>query len=88
MVAIHEVHAAILFRDRMPVILELATYELWLDPGFRDLNAVSEMLKPFNSKLMKHHPVTRGSILRLTACRGVFDQRVTGPSNCCWGAHF
>lgn len=44
--------------DRMPVILEPENYELWLDPGFRDLNAVSEMLKPFNPKLMKRHPVS------------------------------
>jgi len=35
--------------DRMPVILERDDYELWLDPGFKDLNALSDMLRPFNS---------------------------------------
>ena len=44
--------------DRMPVILEPTDYELWLDPAFRNLSAVSEMLKPFNPDLMKRHPVT------------------------------
>ena len=30
--------------DRMPVILEPDSYEWWLDPWFKDLTAVSEML--------------------------------------------
>ena len=32
--------------DRMPVILDLDSYDLWLDPGMRDVAAVSELLKP------------------------------------------
>ena len=31
--------------DRMPVILDKADYELWLDPGFTDVAALSHMLK-------------------------------------------
>jgi len=44
--------------DRMPVILERDDYELWLDPGFEDLNSLSEMLRPFNLDLMKSYPVS------------------------------
>ena len=44
--------------DRMPVILERDDYELWLDPGFKDLNALSEMLRPFNPALMSSYPVS------------------------------
>jgi len=44
--------------DRMPVILERDDYELWLDRGFKDLNALSEMLRPFNPDLMKSYPVS------------------------------
>jgi putative SOS response-associated peptidase YedK len=44
--------------DRMPVILERDDYELWLDPGFEDLNPLSEMLRPFNPDLMKLYPVS------------------------------
>jgi putative SOS response-associated peptidase YedK len=35
--------------DRMPVILPCASYDLWLDPGFRDLAATTEMLKPYDA---------------------------------------
>ncbi len=31
--------------DRMPVILPATSYDLWLDPGFRDVAATTEMLK-------------------------------------------
>src|SRR5208337_1550194 len=44
--------------DRMPVILGPENYELWLDPGFKDVATLSEMLKPFNSALMKRYPVS------------------------------
>jgi putative SOS response-associated peptidase YedK len=44
--------------DRMPVILETENYELWLDPGFKYLDALSEMLVPFNPNLMKGYPVS------------------------------
>ncbi len=44
--------------DRMPVILKLEDYELWLDPGFKDLDTLSGMLKPFDPTLMKCYPVS------------------------------
>jgi len=42
----------------MPVILGRADYDLWLDPGFSDVNAVSELLKPYNARLMRCYPVS------------------------------
>jgi putative SOS response-associated peptidase YedK len=44
--------------DRMPVILDPDSYDLWLDPGMHDMNAVSDMLKPFNARLMRSYPVS------------------------------
>ena len=44
--------------DRMPVILSPDDHDLWLDPSFRDTNSVSEMLKPFDSGLMRRYPVS------------------------------
>jgi|SRR5271157_1314969 len=44
--------------DRMPVILEPENYELWLDPGFKDLDTLTTMLKPFDPTLMKCYPVS------------------------------
>jgi putative SOS response-associated peptidase YedK len=44
--------------DRMPVILPPASYDLWLDPGFRDLAATSEMLQPYDARQMQRYPVS------------------------------
>jgi putative SOS response-associated peptidase YedK len=44
--------------DRMPVILAPDTYDLWLDPGMQDVKVVSDMLKPFDARLMKCYPVS------------------------------
>ena len=44
--------------DRMPVILDLASYDLWLDPGMKDVGLVSELLKPCNAKVMRSYPVS------------------------------
>jgi len=44
--------------DRMPVILHPDTYDLWLDPGFSDVAAVSEMLKPYDARVMRSFPVS------------------------------
>src|SRR5437773_4459551 len=44
--------------DRMPVILTTADYELWLDPAFKNIASVSEMLKPFDFALMRCYPVS------------------------------
>jgi len=44
--------------DRMPVILPSASYDLWLDPGFRDLAATTEMLKPYDAGQMRRYTVS------------------------------
>ena len=44
--------------DRMPVILDPDNYDLWLDPGMTNVEAVSEMLKPFDARLMRCYPVS------------------------------
>jgi len=44
--------------DRMPVILPVASYDLWLDPGFRDLATATAMLKPYGSERMRRYPVS------------------------------
>jgi putative SOS response-associated peptidase YedK len=44
--------------DRMPVILDPASYDLWLDPGMQNVAAISEMLKPYDSRLMRCYPVS------------------------------
>ena len=44
--------------DRMPVMLEPDCYDLWLDPGMTNVDAVSDMLKPFDARLMRSFPVS------------------------------
>lgn len=44
--------------DRMPVIVPSEHYDLWLDPGFHDVNALIEILKPFNPAEMEMKPVS------------------------------
>ncbi len=44
--------------DRMPVILDQGSYDLWLDPGMRDVSAASELLKPCDARLMRCYPVS------------------------------
>jgi putative SOS response-associated peptidase YedK len=44
--------------DRMPVILGPDNYDLWLDPGMTNVEAVSEMLKPFDAEQMRCYPVS------------------------------
>lgn len=44
--------------DRMPVILERGDYDLWLDPGMTNVEAVSEMLKPCDARWMRCYPVS------------------------------
>ena len=43
--------------DRMPVILDPDRYDLWLDPGMQNVAAVSELLKPYDARLMRCYPV-------------------------------
>lgn len=44
--------------DRMPVILDRDGYDLWLDPGMTHIEAVSQMLKPYDARLMRCFPVS------------------------------
>jgi putative SOS response-associated peptidase YedK len=44
--------------DRMPVILDPDSYDLWLDPGMRDVVAASELLKPYDARQMRCYPVS------------------------------
>ncbi len=44
--------------DRMPVILDPDSYDLWLNPGMKDVGAASELLKPYDARLMRCYPVS------------------------------
>jgi putative SOS response-associated peptidase YedK len=44
--------------DRMPVILDRDSYDLWLDPGMQNVAAASELLKPCDARLMRSYPVS------------------------------
>ncbi len=39
--------------DRMPVILDPDSYDIWLDPGMRDVSTASELLKSYDAHLMR-----------------------------------
>ena len=44
--------------DRMPVILHPDSYDLWLDPGMTNPQVISELLKPYDARLMRCYPVS------------------------------
>jgi putative SOS response-associated peptidase YedK len=44
--------------DRMPVILDPDRYDLWLDPGMKNVDAASALLKPCDARLMRCYPVS------------------------------
>jgi putative SOS response-associated peptidase YedK len=44
--------------DRMPVILDPDSYELWLDPGMQNVIAASDLLKPYDARQMQCFPVS------------------------------
>ena len=44
--------------DRMPVILDPDSYDLWLDPGKQNVAAVSDLLKPYGARTMRCFPVS------------------------------
>ena len=44
--------------DRMPVILNRDSYDLWLDPGMQNVAEVSALLKPCDARLMRCYPVS------------------------------
>jgi putative SOS response-associated peptidase YedK len=38
--------------------LDPDSYDLWLDPGMKDVAAASDLLKPYDAQLMRCYPVT------------------------------
>ena len=44
--------------DRMPVILRQDNYDLWLDPGFKDVKTLAAFLTPFDAAKMRSFPVS------------------------------
>jgi putative SOS response-associated peptidase YedK len=44
--------------DRMPAILAPDSYDLWLDPGITETSPITELLKPFDARLMRCYPVS------------------------------
>jgi putative SOS response-associated peptidase YedK len=44
--------------DRMPVILDSDSYDVWLDPGMQDAGTASDLLKPFDARVMCCYPVS------------------------------
>jgi putative SOS response-associated peptidase YedK len=44
--------------DRMPVILDPESYDLWLDRGMTNAEVVSELLKPYDAPLMRTFAVS------------------------------
>jgi putative SOS response-associated peptidase YedK len=44
--------------DRMPVILDPDAYDVWLDPWMTNVSAVSELLRPFDARLMRCYLVS------------------------------
>ncbi|HWO31311.1 MAG TPA: SOS response-associated peptidase family protein [Candidatus Acidoferrum sp.] len=44
--------------DRMPVILDRGDYDLWLDPGMTKVEAVADLLKPYDARTMRSYPVS------------------------------
>jgi putative SOS response-associated peptidase YedK len=50
----HAVTSAV--HDRMPVILDPEAYDLWLDPGMKDVSAASDLLRPYDARLMRAIP--------------------------------
>ena len=44
--------------DRMPVILDPDDYDLWLDPGMKDVAAASDLLKPYDARQMRCYPIS------------------------------
>ena len=47
-----------LVHDRMPVILDRADYDLWLDPAMTNVEEVTDILRPYRADLMRSYPVS------------------------------
>jgi putative SOS response-associated peptidase YedK len=63
--------------DRMPVILDADAYELWLDPGMTNVGAASDLLKPYDARLMRCYPVST----RINSV-GNDDEQCSTPGEC------
>ena len=50
----------------MPVVLPPEDYEMWLDPDFKEREALTSLLRPYPNDAMEAYPVSR---------------RVNSPSN-------
>ena len=44
--------------DRMPVILDPDSYDLWLDPGMNNVTAATDLLKPYDARQMRCYPIS------------------------------
>jgi len=44
--------------DRMPVILDRESYDLWLDPGMTNVQVIAELMKPYDAGLMRAYAVS------------------------------
>jgi putative SOS response-associated peptidase YedK len=44
--------------NRMPAILDPDTYDFWLDPGMNDPHVVSDLLMPYDARVMRCYPVS------------------------------
>ncbi len=44
--------------DRMPVIMKPENYDLWLDPGFKKVDDLLDLLRPFPAEAMRHYRVS------------------------------
>jgi putative SOS response-associated peptidase YedK len=44
--------------DRMPVIIDPDSYDLWLDPGMAKVEAVSDLLRPCDARMMRRFPIS------------------------------
>lgn len=44
--------------DRMPAILNPDDYDMWLDPGMKDVQAALEVIHPFDARQMRSFPVS------------------------------
>lgn len=43
----------------MPVILPDDSYDLWLDPAFQRIDAVCDLLRPFEASLMRGYEISK-----------------------------
>jgi putative SOS response-associated peptidase YedK len=44
--------------DRMPIIFAPESYDMWLDPAMTNVQVISELLKPYDARLMRSYPVS------------------------------